>query len=77
MLKNKIDLLRGNFRREAKKPQISAADTLYIPKLWDYQLLLFLSDQEEVRVSTSTLHSPSMEETESECVEEQTPFEVR
>ncbi|KAG8242298.1 hypothetical protein J6590_068757 [Homalodisca vitripennis] len=63
-VKKKIDLLRGNFRREHKKVIESkrsgaGTDAVHVPKLWYYKLLLFLSDQEEVRLSITSLDSPT------------------
>ncbi|XP_046663390.1 uncharacterized protein LOC124356248 isoform X2 [Homalodisca vitripennis] len=60
----KIDLLRGNFRREHKKVTESkrsgaGTDAVHVPKLWYYKLILFLSDQEEVRLSITSLDSPT------------------
>lgn len=62
-VKKKIDLLRGNFRREHKKVKASmrtgsGAEEVHKPKLWYYNLLVFLTDQEEVRPSTSSLDPP-------------------
>ncbi|KAG8253094.1 hypothetical protein J6590_042903 [Homalodisca vitripennis] len=54
----------GNFRREHKKVTESkrsgaGTDAVHVPKLWYYKLLLFLSDQEEVRLSITSLDSPT------------------
>ncbi|KAF5297242.1 hypothetical protein FQR65_LT19727 [Abscondita terminalis] len=58
-VKKKIELIRGNFRREHKKVHSSkrsgaGTDSVHVPKLWYYKLLLFLSDQEEVRRSITS-----------------------
>ena len=60
-VKKRTDLLRENFRRVVKKVKAltksgGEAGTVCTPKLWYYQLLLlvFLTDQEEVKTSTST-----------------------
>ncbi|PIO09487.1 hypothetical protein AB205_0157770 [Aquarana catesbeiana] len=61
-LKNKIGGLRSTYLRECKKVTDSqrsgaAADDIYVPRLWYYERLRFLSDQTEVRESLSTLPS--------------------
>ncbi|PIO12102.1 hypothetical protein AB205_0030310, partial [Aquarana catesbeiana] len=61
-LKAKIGGLRSTYLRERKKvtdSQISgaAADDVYVPRLWYYERLRFLSDQTGVRESLSTLPS--------------------
>ncbi|XP_073450100.1 uncharacterized protein [Aquarana catesbeiana] len=61
-LKAKIGGLRSTYLRERKKVQDSqrsgaAADEVYVPRLWYYDRLRFLSDQTEVRESLSTLPS--------------------
>ncbi|RZF43560.1 hypothetical protein LSTR_LSTR012840 [Laodelphax striatellus] len=58
-VKKKIDLIRGNFRREHRKVIDSkrSGETVHVPKLWYYKLLLFLSDQEEVHQSITSVHS--------------------
>ncbi|PIO25278.1 hypothetical protein AB205_0039780 [Aquarana catesbeiana] len=53
-LKAKIGCLRSTYNRERKKVQDSqrtraAADDVYIPRLWYYNSLRFLSDQTEPR----------------------------
>ncbi|PIO11208.1 hypothetical protein AB205_0157750 [Aquarana catesbeiana] len=61
-LKAKIGGLRSTYLRERKKVTDSqrsraAADDVYVPRLWYYERLRFLSDQTEVRKSLSTLPS--------------------
>ncbi|KAG8291157.1 hypothetical protein J6590_067594 [Homalodisca vitripennis] len=51
-------------RREHKKGTErkrsgAGTDAVHVPKLWYYKLLLFLSDQEEVRLSITSLDSPT------------------
>ncbi|CAH2085195.1 unnamed protein product [Euphydryas editha] len=57
----KINNLRSSFRKEFKKVMASkvsgaAADQIYKPKLWYYEDLLFLKDQEEALDSTSSIN---------------------
>ncbi|PIO09621.1 hypothetical protein AB205_0187750 [Aquarana catesbeiana] len=59
-LKTKIGGLRSTYLRERKKVTDSqrsgaAADDVYVPRLWYYERLRFLSDHTEVRESLSTL----------------------
>lgn len=61
----KINGIRTTFRREKKKVNSSnlsgaGSDEVYIPKLWYYNELLFLQDQDETRATCSSLgrHSP-------------------
>ncbi|PIO13740.1 hypothetical protein AB205_0114270 [Aquarana catesbeiana] len=61
-LKNKIGGLRSTYLRERKKVtdsqrSLAAADDVYVPRLWYYERLRFLSDHTEVRESLSTLPS--------------------
>ncbi|PIO11624.1 hypothetical protein AB205_0126800 [Aquarana catesbeiana] len=61
-LKAKIGGLRSTYLRERKKVTDSqrsgaAADDVYVPRLWYYERLRFLSDHTEVRESLSTLPS--------------------
>ncbi|PIN91609.1 hypothetical protein AB205_0051860 [Aquarana catesbeiana] len=61
-LKTKIGGLRSTYLRERKKVTDSqrsraAADDVYVPRLWYYERLRFLSDHTEVRESLSTLPS--------------------
>ncbi|PIO10441.1 hypothetical protein AB205_0090050 [Aquarana catesbeiana] len=61
-LKNKTGGLRNTYLRERKKVTDSqrsgaAADDVYVPRLWYYERLRFLSDHTEVRESLSTLPS--------------------
>jgi hypothetical protein len=56
----KIQSLRGSFRKELKKAQESqrsgrAAEDIYIPSLWYYELLLFTRDQELPTESLSNI----------------------
>ena len=67
--KNKRNI-RSTFRREKKKvtaSNLSGAgfDQVYVPKLWYYNQLVFLQDQEETRAACSSLgrHSPINEGT--------------
>ncbi|PIO11949.1 hypothetical protein AB205_0115110, partial [Aquarana catesbeiana] len=65
-LKAKIGSLRSTYNRERKKVQDSqrsgaSADGVYVPRLWYYHNLCFLSDQTEPRPSLSTLPSTSAE----------------
>ncbi|PIO29061.1 hypothetical protein AB205_0212620 [Aquarana catesbeiana] len=65
-LKAKIGSLRSTYYRERKKVQDSqrsgaSADDVYVPRLWYYHSLRFLSDQTEPRPSLSTLRSTSAE----------------
>lgn len=57
---NKINTLRGGFRREYKKVQSSkrtgtGSDDIYVPSLWYYDLLLFVRDQDNPRDSVSNI----------------------
>lgn len=61
-VRKKIDPLRAGFRRELKERRRSnrtgsAADDVYEPTLWYFNLLLFTQDQEEVRAGTSSMAS--------------------
>ncbi|PIO10883.1 hypothetical protein AB205_0002490, partial [Aquarana catesbeiana] len=61
-LKTKIGGLRSTYLRERKKVTDSqrsgaAADDIYVPRLWYYERLRFLSDLTEVREPLSTLPS--------------------
>ncbi|PIO25629.1 hypothetical protein AB205_0030530 [Aquarana catesbeiana] len=65
-LKAKIRSLRSTYNRECKKVRDSqrsgaAADDIYVPRLWYYHSLRFLSDQSEPHPSFSTLPSTSGE----------------
>ena len=56
----KINTLRSSFRKECKKVSASmksgaAADAVYRPCLWYYELLLFLQDQETSRPSVNNI----------------------
>ncbi|GFS07897.1 hypothetical protein ElyMa_001260700 [Elysia marginata] len=56
----KINNLRGNFRKELKKVEGSklsgaGTDEVYHPKLWYFESLLFLKDQEIPRSACSSL----------------------
>ncbi|PIO28212.1 hypothetical protein AB205_0132700, partial [Aquarana catesbeiana] len=70
-LKAKIGSLRSTYNREHKKVQDSlrsgaTADDVYVPRLWYYHSLHFLSDQTEPRPSLSTLPSTSAEAPEDQ-----------
>lgn len=59
-IKNKIDSLRGAFRKELKKVKDSqrsgsGTDDIYNPHLWYFQYLSFLTDQETARTSISSM----------------------
>lgn len=59
-VKKKIDSLRGCFRKEFKKVNASkksgaGTDELYVPHLWYYEHLLFLTDHEMPRESVSNI----------------------
>lgn len=59
-VKNKIDALRGTFRKELKKikdSQRSGAgeDEVYKPHLWYFDHLVFITDQETPREGISSL----------------------
>ncbi|PIO35666.1 hypothetical protein AB205_0183200, partial [Aquarana catesbeiana] len=61
-LKTKIGGLRSTYLRERKKVKDSqrsgaGADDVYVPRLWYYDRLRFLSEHTEVRESLSTLPS--------------------
>ncbi|PIO12537.1 hypothetical protein AB205_0073970 [Aquarana catesbeiana] len=65
-LKAKIGSLRSTYNRERKKVQDSqrsgaSADDVYVPRLWYYNILHFLSDQTEPRSLLSTLPLTSAE----------------
>lgn len=56
----KINNLRSSYRKELKKVREAtksgaSADDVYLPKLWYYNLLHFLDDQETPRQSRSNL----------------------
>lgn len=57
----KINNIRCNFRKELNKVRSSmsgaGSDDVYVPKLWYFKLLKFLSDEEVIRVSRSSLDS--------------------
>ncbi|PIO40594.1 hypothetical protein AB205_0192600 [Aquarana catesbeiana] len=62
LFKKQIGGLRSTYLRERKKVTDSqrsgaAADDVYVPRLWYYERLRFLSDHTEVRESLSTLPS--------------------
>lgn len=61
----KKNAMRSSFRKEAKKVAASrrsaaAADDLYQPRLWYYNLLLFLQDQEVGRDSLTNVNEVSL-----------------
>ncbi|XP_064082554.1 uncharacterized protein LOC135198673 isoform X1 [Macrobrachium nipponense] len=73
-IKKKIHTLRGQYKREQKTKRESTKsgagtddDVVYIPKLWCYDLLHFLQD-DNVRESTSSLEMIEGEEKEEEEV---------
>lgn len=58
--KSKINTIRCTFKKEPSKVKSSqksgsGVDDIYVPKLWYYNLLQFLSDQEEPRASRSNI----------------------
>lgn len=62
LVKKKVDNLRGCFRKELKKIKCSktsgaGAEEVYHPRLWYFEHLLFLADQETPRESTSNIES--------------------
>lgn len=62
----KINNMRSSFRKELKKIKESmrtgsGADEVYQPKLWYFELLRFLSDQETPRPSSSNIDSQDSE----------------
>lgn len=63
----KINNMRSSFRKELKKKikesmrTGSGADEVYQPKLWYFELLRFLSDQETPRPSSSNIDSQDSE----------------
>lgn len=74
-LLKKIGVLRNMYKREHKKIQESrrsgaSADDVYVPRLWYYNQLRFLDDQNEARPSLSTLPS-TLPSTPAEADEEQ------
>lgn len=67
----KINSLRSSFRKELKKVKSSivsgsGTDEIYQPRLWYYNAMLFLQDQEETRSSCSSLCT-TVEEGVSQC----------
>lgn len=60
MVKNKIDSMRGCFRKELKKIKDSqrsgaGGEDVYIPHLWYFKNLIFLKDQETPREGISSM----------------------
>lgn len=58
-VQKKINNLRTVFRKELKKVESSHAsgsgtDNIYVPKLWYYEKLMFLKDQEQPYGATSS-----------------------
>lgn len=65
-VRNKISNLRTVFKKELNKIRDSersgaAADDIYVPRLWYFESLRFLTDQCDCRPSLSTLPSTSTE----------------
>lgn len=65
-MRNKISNLRTVFKKELNKIRDSersgaAADDIYVPRLWYFESLRFLTDQCDCRPSLSTLPSTSTE----------------
>jgi hypothetical protein len=63
----KINNLRSAFRKEDKKVtksqvSIAGAEEMYAPRLWYYNQLLFLCDQEAPHSSTSSMQEEEEEE---------------
>lgn len=59
-VKSKINTIRCTFKKELIKVKSSqksgsGVDDIYVPKLWYYNLLQFLTDQEEPRASRSNI----------------------
>lgn len=62
----KINNMRSSFRKELKKVKDSmktgsGSDEVYQPKLWYYDSLMFLTDQETPRRSTCNLNTQGSE----------------
>lgn len=65
--KKKIDSIRSGFRKEMKKLKASKTSgsgtgEIYTPRLWYYQYLTFLTDQETPRGSVSNIELESEDE---------------
>ncbi|XP_046386858.1 uncharacterized protein LOC124156375 [Ischnura elegans] len=59
-LKKKLENIRTAYKREEKKVSASettgaASDHVYVPKLWYYQYLSFLSEKPQISSGTETL----------------------
>ena len=59
-VRKKIHTVRSRFQRERKLMKESAksgagADQVYTPKLWFFDLLIFINDSNALQESTSTL----------------------
>lgn len=60
--KKKIDILRGQQRREMRKKRKSqksgaSTDDIYTPTLWCFDLLSFLNDGDDIRESATNLEN--------------------
>lgn len=80
IVKNKINSIRGSFRREMKKIEESkrsgaGADEIYVTHLWYYDLLLFTKDQEMPRSSVSNIENVDIGDDENK--ENENELEVR
>ncbi|KAG8246295.1 hypothetical protein J6590_087454 [Homalodisca vitripennis] len=52
-----LNVRKRNKKVTESKRSGAGTDAVHVPKLWYYKLLLFLSDQEEVRLSITSLDS--------------------
>lgn len=69
----KVDSLRSNFRKELKKIKESkrsgaGTDNVYIPKLWYFEKLQFLLDQETPRSGVSNIPESESNEGSTQIV---------
>ena len=78
-LKKKLNSLRSNFRAELRKVEKSeksgaGTDDIYKPKLWYFDAMLFLKDQETAAPSTSSIVSQEDSQGQNQNSEEQVSF---
>lgn len=67
-VKAKINTLRTQFRKELTKVKaVSGTDLAYEPRLWCYNQLAFLADQEGIREFASTPHKAVVGSDEEVC----------
>lgn len=81
-VQKKINNLRGCFRKELKKVEGSrlsgaGADEIYQPKLWYYDNLLFLKDQETTRQTCSSMEADPNGYRQTQETEDSQDFEVK